>query len=234
MHRGEIMYRKDIMYREENPCIARGRIMHSKRKGHALQEKEVVIAEKNSYIAGKNVMYRGGKIHASRERSHALQEKDSRIARKKIPCIAGKSPSATVFRETSPIFFLKKHYPYVSQKRKIMHREKINIGCIIFICKNNIKRTINNDIKRTINILHSPILLLRRQKKKYIEDYTTNTKYKLYLLHVKPDRVYVKYSRRTIKCQHESYRRCGNRYLRARRSSRCFDKGGLSSHLTSV
>jgi len=39
-------------------------------------------------------------------------------------------------------------------------------------------------------------------KEEYIEDYMANIRHKLYLFHVKPDRVDVECSRRTIKCQH--------------------------------
>ena len=109
-----------------------------------------------------------GKSHASR-RSQALQEK-IHASREKI------------------------HTSRERDSLRFAYQKKIDIGYIIFLC--------NNDIKRTINILHQPIFITLTSKEEYIEDYIANMRHKLYFLYIKPDEVDVTCSRRAIKCQH--------------------------------
>ncbi len=72
------------------------------------------------------------------------------------------------------------------------HNKKSDQSHPFILTRLNIKRIVEDDIKRNIRSLHQS-LCISTSNEEYIEDYISNIINKLYLLYVESDRVDVKY-----------------------------------------
>jgi len=162
---------KRFMHRGKNIHASReNRFMHCKRKSHVSRERDSCIAREWFMHRGKEIMHRGKRfIHSKKKKPCIAREKamhsgkQSHTSRERDSCIAreGVMHRGKVMHREEVMHckgrFMHREKRFIHRGRKIYPSQEDQHRLHYFLCK--------NDIKRIINILHQPILLLWHQKK---------------------------------------------------------------------